>query len=111
MPFDAEQTTENRVKVYLQRTRDYIEKHGWCQRVAEDNHGRVCVMGALHKIMVMAECTDADGNAAVEALGFTDPHDPNYSTAPYWNDAPGRTQAEVLARFDEAIARLSNGAV
>jgi hypothetical protein len=24
-----------------------------------------------------------------------------------WNDEPGRTQAEVLARFDAAIERLS----
>lgn len=38
---------------------------------------------------------------ALAELGFT-----NYQEAWAWNDAPERTHAEVLQRFDEAIARL-----
>jgi len=33
-----------------------------------------------------------------------------WSVLHIWNDAPERTHAEVLARFDEAIARLEGAA-
>jgi len=43
--------------------------------------------------------------SAFDALGFRRGHD-----LFTWNDAPERTHAEVLARFDEAIARLEGAA-
>jgi hypothetical protein len=39
--------------------------------------------------------------ALARALGFNDPNG-----VVRWNDAPGRTKAEILAGFDFAIAAL-----
>lgn len=47
--------------------------------------------------------TTADRDETVQALGYSPYHTPQLFD---WNDAPGRTHAEVLARFDEAIKRL-----
>lgn len=52
-----------------------------------------CISGACLKI---------DGSQflnVIEALKIG-------TAVPIWNDAPERTHAEVLARFDEAIAKL-----
>ena len=62
-----------------------------------------CSVGAIAKIEGLP-CTtlgvqfSEQGSSAARLLA-TD-------HAPSWNDAPERTHAEVLQRFDEAIARL-----
>ena len=59
-----------------------------------------CIVGALGKITDYAlpdECTDVLREGLPGSLVS-------------FNDAPERTHAEVLARFDEAIARLEGSA-
>lgn len=80
---------------------DYIEAHGWCQGRYEDD-GRVCVVGALRMAAFGAidrnfemPTVNAYRSACGElAHGIETP----VST---WNDAPERTQAEVIAKLRE----------
>jgi hypothetical protein len=85
----------------LREARALIER-GWCQRaygrdadgcsVYEDNPSAICwcASGAIN-----AKADYAARRVFGEAIG-TD-------CIPGWNDAPERTQAEVLAAFDKAI--------
>jgi hypothetical protein len=56
-----------------------------------------CLTGALTKVSKRY----SDYRPAADAL-----HQAIKEPLVSWNDAPGRTQAEVLAKFDEAIAAL-----
>ena len=92
----------------LREARKLIER-GWCQHhYAEDAAGNIaevgddaavawCAAGALWKagtgIYEVGLMKRAIGGCATDA----------------WNDAPGRTQAEVLAAFDRAIALAEAG--
>lgn len=94
----------------LRRARARVAQ-GWCQfdyGIFAKPDDPVCATGAL----IWA---GASGVYDVEhfhpLLGF----DPGNSELPVherrltiWNDMPGRTQAEVVARFDAAIERLSS---
>lgn len=104
MPFDAEVTTKSRDQIVLEKARTRVAKrwkqHGGIRRCASDPW---CMLVA---------CTDIDTAHFVpyfslspfaRLLGFE-----TWTDAVEWNDAPGRTQAEVLARFDAAIERLSH---
>lgn len=74
---------------------DYIEQHGWCQKVLQDMDGKVCLLGAL-------SFGGADGMCSVRLVeqvgrylkrkGLT-----KRGTAVVWNDKPGRTKEEVVA--------------
>jgi hypothetical protein len=84
---------------------------GWCQgsfgQIAAGNplslkHARAfCADGAIYAVL---------GNKAGQSVYFTvrDLFErcvvPSRSSIWEWNDTPGRTQAEVLAAFDKAIA-------
>jgi|ERR1700677_1000200 len=103
--FDAEIEEKSRDLIVLERAREKIAR-GWCQnRWRKD--GAVCIVGAIadaiddvdqvavrrgHNCTHWIDLMDALGAPRADAI---------------WNDARGRTQAEVLARFDSAIARLS----
>lgn len=85
--------------------------HGWTQQAAArgENGGHIdardpsavrwCLTGALHAAADGCACP-----ALLRFLGFTERGEiaPHYEILP-WNDTPGRTQAEVLAKLDEAI--------
>jgi len=80
-----------------------IEERGWCQGLYEAPDGRLCAIGALS----VASGGDADiyvGGAADEALARI------VCTAyiPHWNDATGRTAAEVIAAL-RAAAEATDG--
>ncbi len=96
MPLDGTQVT-NPVIEALREGRKRIER-GWCQRCSLSKAGEVCALGALGDqfgwIMVTA-ATDALQKAAGASC---------LSTISRWNDSPGRTQADVLALYDRAIA-------
>lgn len=71
---------------------DLIDERGWCQNTFEDDHGRICARRAIS----MACDHFNDGSAislAVYPYGVCD-----------FNDAPGRTQAEVVAKLREVAA-------
>jgi hypothetical protein len=90
----------------LRAARALVEK-GWTQGAyARTKTGKECPDRSLH-----AKCWCASGAiwrvCAHDGIGFSEAHK-QLSAAinkpiPYWNDAPGRTQAEVLAAFDRAI--------
>ena len=86
----------------LERAADYIDQHGWCQDEYADDSGRVCAAGAISAITEGSPERFAPLSMrlalsnAVEDLGFTGIAD--------WNDALGRTQAEVTAKIREVAA-------
>jgi hypothetical protein len=99
--YDSEITERQRDLLILEKARERIAR-GWVQHTLCCDRG-VCVMGALDSL-----CAD-DGTWArcLGALGLSDDGSYGLRPAARWNDAPGRTQAEVLARFDAAISKLS----
>ena len=106
MPFDAEITEQSADLIVLEKARARIAR-GWVQGECEALDGRVCIGGA-YILLGFAETGRWPGwgteghQAYAEALGFS-----GTPEMVAWNDAPGRTKAEVLARFDAAIERLS----
>jgi hypothetical protein len=93
MPFDAEAKPVNQTKLVLQKARDLIEK-GWCQNATQIGES-YCMMGAI------ASVTDV-WSPSINVLGKAI----DTPSIVGWNDTSGRTQAEVLAAFDKAIASL-----
>jgi hypothetical protein len=74
---------------------DYIERHGWCQRSSQDSGGAVCAAWALtiaagHDLSVSLEA----GHRLLRLTGGR--------TVPAWNDASGRTKAEVVETLRSA---------
>lgn len=88
----------------LVKARNYIDQKGWAYRRGgwerEQPTGR-CAMNAVTCEEVRADRETESGalNLLAEAAGLTD-----LIEIPSWNDAPGRTKAEVLAAFDAAIS-------
>lgn len=86
-----------------QKAADLIEEHGHAKGKFEDADGCVCLFGAIN----LAENGNADewsgeeaALAQAKALGFDSVND-----LLHWNDAPERTQAEVLARLRSVVAQ------
>lgn len=82
----------------LKRGRERVAA-GWCQRaMGGAERGAYCLVGSFLDAdeLPFGRCLKAVSLELPE--GFQDPLK--------WNDAPGRTQAEVVALFDRAIARL-----
>lgn len=90
------------VAQYLLKAAAYIEEHGWCQNHINDAAGRVCLAGAIYAVgggflddgipkrcPVRSEAFDAIRNALPDCT----------FRIPAWNDAPGRTQDEVVAKI------------
>jgi hypothetical protein len=102
MPYDIGPITEtNADLLILQKARDRIAR-GW-------GHGIRCLWPWGKNLCIgLTLCAvgveeDATEKRLLAALGF---HSSRAETIA-WNDAPGRTQAEVLQRFDAAIDRLA----
>lgn len=68
---------------------------GWCKGADRNRDGRYCLMGAIN-----AATDDWDALAPARQGIYRLVGD----TPRTWNDAIGRTQAEVLAVLDQAIA-------
>ena len=108
---DGEVTPSKTSRNVFLRMRDLINERGWCQHEVQDKNGRVCLVGAYdlvagvtftdHGVTVNEdfELTDTFQDSAYWKLGeATD------WSVPKWNDAPGRTQAEVIVLL-ERLAR------
>jgi hypothetical protein len=84
----------------LRSAKELLIRDGWCQKLLVSPDGEHCIVGALgnsvHKHMHRAyQCLE------ISIWGHCD----NYrNSLTSWNDTPGRTVDEVLAKFDEAIA-------
>lgn len=104
MPYDGESDLDGTTKVLLEARR--LVEEGWCQGAYEDEAGRVCLQLALYLGQGASESQVTVGMSAsdrvVKLIG------PFYASATHpiqgWNDAPERTQAEVLELLDRAIA-------
>lgn len=111
MAFDTEITEKSRDLLALERARERIAR-GWCQKLT-DKHDNVCAVGALKAatggLWGWEPGQLAEVARLLRVMGFTIPEDHDTADALMWNDRAGRTQAEVLARFDAAIARLAEG--
>src|SRR4051812_16046026 len=102
MPYDGT-GLDKATKVLIEARR--LVEEGWCQGAYEDAAGRVC----LHRATVLGcfVVTFWDWKAAYSRVRALIP--PTYEgvfldPVQAWNDAYGRTQAEVLALLDRAIA-------
>lgn len=90
----------------LRAVADHIEANGWLQQAYSDHTGRCCAAGAMNKL-----CTDDarsfDSRSAIAFGVFYRLTGKDIAT---FNDAPGRTQAQVLDKLrkvaDQAQAQL-----
>ena len=73
---------------------------GWCQRGFQKGDS-YCALGAMYAVSHDMVVLNKAVYALARALGFSDPNG-----VVRWNDAPGRTKAEIVAGFDRAIAAL-----
>jgi hypothetical protein len=99
----VEETTAPQSPVVDEEVRDVLREakglvaQGWCQHHAHLGD-KFCVLGALITASVGGEW-----RAVTRARHAVRQHIPATVTIPEWNDAPGRTQAEVVALFDKAL--------
>jgi hypothetical protein len=93
----------NQIAEKLREARALIER-GWCQgsssRNNEDGTTSYCLLGALSTVNKRYHVYYTAKDHVEEILEVP---------IPVWNDAPGRTQAEVLDLFDRAIAKAEAG--
>ena len=97
----------------LSAAADLIEDGGWCKRLwAVDQAGRYCdpesgaavawcPIGALRRVGCCREDEVAAARALARSLGL-DGQDPLLEIA-RWNDAEGRTEAQVVSAMREAV--------
>ncbi len=90
-------SVSSEVKRVLLDAADLIERDGWCQLASMDNEGRRCVGQAFCD-------TGTDYDAACDALVGALTAEGFDGDEIAWNDAPGRTQAEVVAKLREVAA-------
>lgn len=110
MPFDSLDSTyevSNPVATCLREARAHIIAHGWCQNTLRNHKNQICLRGALIRAADFEEntltlidtrwndTTMAADNLLTKIVG---------SAVPVWNNAPGRTEAEVIYALDKAIA-------
>jgi hypothetical protein len=82
---------------------DYIEKHGWCQNRLTDIAGRVCAAGAIRAALGIAESEiPGDTYHAVRHAIYRVAPLTHEVPLPSWNDAPDRTEQDVLDMFRAA---------
>lgn len=100
MPFDGTEASEA-IRA-LTAARDKVAV-AWCQNEGRAPGGSVCAAAALVENVNLEPDDMITNNIAwlafVKAIGTRNIFK--------WNDTPGRTQAEVVAAFDRAIADLS----
>jgi hypothetical protein len=100
----------------LSRTADLLEEFGWVQGdIAQDEEGASCgsdrgvsfcvggaYLRALQDLGVFADTSHLDWNEDLEPLRVALRHEEHVQ---HWNDAKGRTKAEVVGALREAAAR------
>ena len=101
--FEARQLTEHG-KIYLEAA-NLLEKKGWCQHLSSNSKNQVCIAEALHRSVYGTE-EMVDMNTVSDTRAWS----PSYTAltkfigedAIRWNDAIGRTKAEVIEKLREA---------
>lgn len=115
MPFDPgldETDTRSRDLIVLEKARARIAR-GWCQNTPDSSGGSVC-MGGAYQVVTAGSPSNLFHSGAMDKfarlLGFRGGKEVGHRPGDrmvQWNDAPGRTQQEVLQRFDTAIRTLT----
>ncbi len=80
----------------LLKAADVIERQGWCQNYIGTYHGQVCLEGALNVAAGRDPKRDLVGVVGVAAHRIRRAVG---KCAYHWNDAPGRTKDEVVAKL------------
>jgi hypothetical protein len=84
----------------------YLTAYGWCQNHMWDDQGRRCILGAQLAVLQAGYGTASTVQHArtllMEQFTALDPH---VRTVDQWNDAPGRTAAQVHRQLDIAASR------
>jgi len=106
----GEEVKIDEVGKILLEAADYIEQHGWCQKVYQNGLGNACIMGALLRV---ARTTSGDGKIMSRLRKYL-----GVTSLENWNDASGRTKEQVVAALrgaarprlpTPAIAQMANG--
>jgi hypothetical protein len=82
----------------LIKTRKALQIAGWKQNTYGNWLGGFCLAGALNEV---TDCKDDMASRAIHAMGFE-----CEGSLSLWNDRPGRTHEQVLARIDAALESL-----
>lgn len=80
-------STEREARQVLDRAADYITRRGWCRFEWFDLHDRACIGGAVHTYAPSPEIEGLAMSLIEREVG---------DRPDRWQDAPGRTKAEVL---------------
>jgi hypothetical protein len=106
----------NTIKEFLQATKENILKYGWCQDTyfvdkqgqpyclgtGEENLGGCCLSGAMVLVEHQSDNISLASQARMLILNTVcNRYDVKY--IPQYNDAPGRTQEEIIALLDKLI--------
>jgi hypothetical protein len=87
-----QKTEQTHAQKVISLAADLIEKHGHCQNRVRDERGAMCLVGGLEtacSILGESFAPWSEATAAVKSVVGGDFID--------WNNAPGRTKAEVVA--------------
>ena len=92
---------------------DYMEKHGFCKNTLEDDHGRVCVLGAINAVVGSKQPLEWAGFPAFEAHRRLSKQIVTIccnteSNLAMWNNHPKRTQEDVIAALRAAAIRCGS---
>lgn len=80
----------------LRQAATYIKNHGWCQRLAEDDNGRVCLVGALSKVCNRNSSTYANIPDIRNVIKKLNPIVMKSRSLVDYNDTIGRTKEQVI---------------
>lgn len=88
----------------LTRMRELLQR-GWIQGRAYDGWSGVCIQGALTRSFYGWKSTSEVVKILCQAMNMPLDWVEGKDPLAVWNDAPGRTQAEVLRLLDGILAR------
>jgi hypothetical protein len=91
---------------HLRLVSRYLATYGWCQNAMWDAQGRRCLLGAQVAVLAAGYGTpDTVMRARTALMEQFIGQDPEIRTVDQWNDADGRTAAQVHRQLDIAASR------
>ena len=91
----------------LRKAAEYLETYGWCQGYYRRDGGERCLMGAVAEVLHAS----SNGNNAAACRRYEEMKSAlrpsiNQREPVNWNDTPGRTAEEVIAKLREVADKL-----
>ena len=88
-----------------ERAAEIMRERGFAKGTGQDDDGNVCTGGA----MAWAVYERMGGeDVRVDLMKMAKEMDLDEFAVPFWNDAPGRTQEEVIDRLEQTAKKLRN---